>query len=171
MNTKFSDVIQYFKMLASQHVSIAHSSAEKHFYRFEIDEVLSGLKTINYPALILEGYRFSLIDKQSDNVLKERTGAFILLDHLKDICDYDAMHELWDRLETICDDIIARIKSDKRNPTAEAVRDFDLNNIEFALIANENDKNYGIRCTFSIVSPFVIKVDPDRWNLNCDVPE
>ena len=170
MNTTFSDVIQYFKMLATQHESIRHSSAEKHFYRFEIEEVLSGLKTINYPALILEGYRFSLIDKQSDNVLKERTGAFILLDHLNSISDYDAMHELWDRLETICDDIIARIKSDKFSPSSTAVRDFDFNNIEFALIANENDKNYGIRCTFTIISPFSTALNPSKWNYNCDIP-
>lgn len=170
MNTKFSDVIQYFKMLAAQHESIRHSAAEKHFYRFEIEEVLSGLKTINYPALILEGYRFSLIDKQSDNVLKERTGAFILLDHLNSISDYDSMHELWDRLETICDDIIARIKSDKRDPSTKSVRDFDLNNIEFALIANENDKNYGIRCTFTIISPFSTTLNPAKWNYNCDIP-
>ena len=170
MNTKFSDVIAYFKTLASQHVSIGHSAAEKHFYRFEIDEILSGIKTINYPALILEGYRFSLIDKQSDNVLKERTGAFILLDHLSDVSDYDAMHELWDRLESICDDIIARVKADKYNATAKAVRDFDLNNIEFALIANENDRNFGIRCTFTITSPFSTTVEPSRWNLCVDVP-
>jgi len=168
--TSFTDIIHYFRTLATQHESIRHSSAEKHFYRFEIDEVLSGLKTINYPALILEGYRFSLIDKQSDNVLKERTGAFILLDHLNSISDYDAMHDLWDRLETICDDIIARIKSDKFNPSATSVRDFDLNNIEFAIIANENDKNYGIRCTFTIVSPFSTTPNPAKWNYNCDIP-
>ncbi|HZK97075.1 MAG TPA: hypothetical protein VFC67_22940 [Prolixibacteraceae bacterium] len=54
MKTTFSDVIQYFRMLASQHVSIGHSAAEKYFYRFEIEKVLSGIKMINYPALILE---------------------------------------------------------------------------------------------------------------------
>ncbi|HZK97076.1 MAG TPA: hypothetical protein VFC67_22945 [Prolixibacteraceae bacterium] len=80
------------------------------------------------------------------------------------------MHELWDRLESICDDIIARVKSDKYNSAARAVRDFDLNNIEFALIANENDRNFGIRCTFTITSPFSTTIDPFRWNLNVSVP-
>ena len=92
------------------------------------------------------------------------------MDHLSDISDYDAMHELWDRLESICDDIIARVKSDKYNAAAKAVRDFDLNNIEFALIANENDRNFGIRCTFTISSPFSTTVDTSRWNLNVCVP-
>lgn len=171
MNTKFSDLILYFRTLASQHVAIGHSDAEKHFYRFELDEVLTGLKKVNYPALILEGYRYSLIDKQSDNVMKERSGAFMLLGHLNDIGDYDAMHQLWDHLEMICDDIIVRIKADKRNPDAKAIRDFDLGSVNVALIANENDKNYGVRCTFTISSPLLSDINPEKWNLNINVPD
>ena len=171
MNTRFSSLITYFRTLAAQHVSIGHSYAEKHFYRFELEEILSNLKNVNYPALILEAYRYSLSDKQSDNVQKERTGAFVLIDHLKDIGDFDAMHEIWDNMETICDDIIARIKTDKRNPAAKAVRDFDLNNVNVALIANENDRNYGIRCTFTISSPLTTDVSAEKWDYNVDVPE
>jgi len=171
MITRFSDLIQYFRTIASQHVAIGHSSNEKHFYRFELDEVLTGLKKVNYPALILEGYRYSLTDKQSDNVMKERSGAFMLLGHLNDIGDFDAMHQLWDQLETICDDIIIRIKSDKRNPNAMAIRDFDLGSVNVALIANENDKNYGVRCTFTISSPLCSDVNPERWNIDVVVPE
>ena len=166
MATKFSDLIQYFRTIASQHIAIGHSSSEKHFYRFELDEVLTGLKKVNYPALILEGYRYSLTDKQSDNVMKERSGAFMLLGHLNDIGDFDAMHQLWDELEMICDDIIIRIKSDKRNSAAKAIRDFDLGSVNVALIANENDKNYGIRCTFTISSPLSTDVNPAKWNFN-----
>ena len=171
MITKFSDLIQYFRTIATQHVAIGHSISEKHFYRFELDEVLTGLKKVNYPALILEGYRYSLSDKQSDNVMKERSGAFMLLGHLNDIGDFDAMHQLWDRLETICDDIIVRIKSDKRNPNAKAIRDFDLGSVNVALIANENDKNYGVRCTFTISSPLCTDVNSEKWKLDINVPE
>jgi len=171
MITKFSDLIQYFRTVATQHMAIGHSISEKHFYRFELDEVLTGLKKVNYPALILEGYRYSLTDKQSDNVMKERSGAFMLLGHLNDMGDYDAMHELWDQLETICDDIIIRIKADKRNPDAKAIRDFDLGSVNVALIANENDKNYGVRCTFAISSPLSGDVNPEKWNLHINVPD
>lgn len=170
MSNNFSDLIQYFRTIASQHVDIGHSISEKHFYRFELEEVLTGLKKVNYPALILEGYRYSLTDKQSDHVMKERSGAFMLLGHLNDISDYDAMHELWDKLEMICDDIIVRIKSDKRYPVAKAVRDFDLGSVNVALIANENDKNYGVRCTFTISSPLPTDVNPGKWNYNTSVP-
>ena len=55
-------------------------------------------------------------------------------------------------------------------PTNGAWTGIDLNNIEFALIANENDKNYGIRCTFTIISPFSTILNPEKWNYNCDIP-
>jgi hypothetical protein len=164
MSATFTDIVTYFRTLAEQHIEIGHSAAEKHFYRYELEEVLGGLNQMNYPALILEGYRYGFRDNKSDNVLKERTGAFILLGHVKDLGDYDAIHELLDKLETISDDIFARIKSDKRNPAVAAVRDFDLNSVDAALILNEHDKNYGIRFNFTIVSPRPMDVDPDKWN-------
>jgi len=170
MNTKFSDIIQYFRTLAAQHNAIGHSANEKHFYRMELEEVLTNLKDINYPALILEGYRYKLKDQLSDNVLKERTGAFILIDHLSDAGDFDAMNTIWDNMESICDDMIARIKNDKRNPLAKAVRDFDLNTVEIALINNTFSQDYGIRCTYTIVSPYTTDVDPLKWNLEVDIP-
>jgi hypothetical protein len=164
MASRFSDIIAYFKKLASEHISIGHSEDEKHFYRYEIDEVLGGLKDINYPAFILEGYRYGYIDNKSDNFLKERTGAFILLQHLDDIGDYDQIHQIWDDLEEICDDIIARIKADKSKKEARAVKDFNLGSVNVALIANEHDRSYGVRCTFTIASPKSMEVDPDKWN-------
>ena len=164
MASNFSDVIRYFQQIASEHIQIGHCESEKHFYRFELEEVLTGLKKMNYPALILEGYRYSFSDARSDNVIKRRSCAFMLVDHLQDIGDFQVMHEIWDSQERICDDILCRIKADKFNATAKAVRDFDLNGVEVVLIANEQDKNYGIRCTFTISSPQPMGMDPDKWN-------
>jgi hypothetical protein len=163
MNTKFSELVQYFKTLASQHTGIAHSDNDKHFYRFELEEVLTSLKNINYPAFILEGYRYGLIDKLSDNVLKQRSGAFMIISHLSDVSDFDTMHDIWDDLESICDDIIIRIKTDKRDPSISAIKNFDLDSVEVTLIANEIDNNFGIRCTFTVSSPLSMEVNPHVW--------
>jgi len=165
MSATFSDIIEYFQMIATQHIQIGHTAEEKHFYRFEIEEVLTGLKKMNYPALILEGYRYSFSDGKSDNVMKKRSCAFMLVNHLSDIGDFQAMHSIWDDLEQICDDILARIKADKYNPYARAVRDFDLNGVEINLIANDQDRNYGIRCMFTVSSPQTMDMDPDKWNI------
>ena len=116
MATRFTQIVQYFENLARQHVGIQHTNTEKHFYRFEIDEVLSGLGSINYPAMILEAYAIEYDDNKSDNVMKNRKGAFILLGNVPDRGDHDSIHELWDELEEIGDDILARIRADKQKP-------------------------------------------------------
>lgn len=171
MNTKFSELVHYFRTIAAQHNAIGHSYQQNHFYRFEIDEVLSGLKNMNYPALILEGYRCWFTDQLSDNILKQRSGAFILMGHLNDPGDFDGMHSIWDDLEEIADEIIARIKQDKRDPQSRIIRDIDLGSVEYALIANEQDRNYGIRVTFTISSPFSAGLEPLNWNTGTVIPE
>jgi hypothetical protein len=159
---KFSDMVAYFRLLASEHQQIKHSDTDKHFYRFEVDEVLSGINNIRYPAFILEGYRFSFTDKKSDNPVKKRQGAFILLDHVGDPGDHDKIHQVWDFLEEIGDDILARIAADKRQRTSP-VRDFDLESVEGTLLATEMGNHYGIRFTFDVDCRFSMEVDPAKW--------
>jgi hypothetical protein len=161
----FSDLIEYFETLAAEHVSIRHSSSEKHFFRFEIDEVLAGIHRTDvcFPMLILEGYSFSFTDNKSDNVIKNRQGAFVLMDHISDPSDYDALHEIWDDLEAIGDDILARIRYDKQLRTIPVVRDFNLESVSASLILNEIGNNAGIRFMFTISSPLNVEYDADKW--------
>ena len=164
---KFSDLITYFQNIATKHKSIGHKSTEKHFFRMEIDEVLAGINRtdVNYPMLILEGYAFDFNDNKSDNILKNRRGAFILMDHVADISDYDAIHQKWDQLEVIGDEILARIKSDKRNPDTPVVRAFDFNLLEASLIMNEINYGVGIRYQYTITGTAPMVVDSTKWNV------
>lgn len=165
MKNNFSELIKYFENLAKSHISIQHTESEKHFFRFELDEVLNGINRsdVAYPMLALEAYSFDYTDNKSDNVLKNRSGAFMLLDHCTDISDYAQVHAIWDNLETIADDILVRIKSDKRNPLTPVIRGFEYSSIEAKLIANEIGNSIGIRITFSISSPVPTDVNPDHW--------
>lgn len=155
---KFADLVSYFQTLASQHTLI------KNFYRFELDEVLTSLRDMETPCLIMEGYKFSFTDNKSDNILKTRGGAFILLDHVKDIGDFNAIHSAWDSLEEIGDDILARIRSDK-HVLSSPVQNFPFESVEAQLISTDLGNFYGIRFTFDIVCKFNPDVDPLRWNL------
>lgn len=165
MNNNFSQLIIYFENLAKSHIDILHTEAEKHFFRFELDEVLNGIQRtdVAFPMLILEGYSYDYIDNKSDNILKNRSGAFILLDNCSDISDYSHVHEIWDKLETIADDILIKIKSDKRNPLTPVIRGFEFSSVESKLIANEIGKSIGIRLTFTISSPIQTDIDPEKW--------
>jgi hypothetical protein len=154
---RFYDLVMYFQQLTAQHRKL------RQCYRFELDEVLTSLRDIETPCLVLEGYKFSFTDNKSDNILKTRSGAFILLDHVKDIGNYDLIHGTWDILEEIGDDILARIRADKNNPESP-VKNFPIENVEGHLLSTELGNYYGIRFTFDIVCRFNSTVEPTRWN-------
>lgn len=162
---KFSQLVTYFENLARTHKDIRHSDSEKHFFRMEVDEVLAGINRtdVKHPFLILEGYGYDFTDNKSDNLLKNRSGAFILLDHVSDPSNFDAIHDVWDRMEEIGDEILVRMKADKRNPATPAIRNFEFSSSEATLIANQMDGNYGIRYTYTLTSPRSNEVNPDKW--------
>jgi hypothetical protein len=163
--SKFSQLVYYFENLARLHKDIGHSDHEKHFFRMEVDEVLAGINRtdVKYPFLILEGYSYDFTDNKSDNLLKNRRGAFMLIDHVSDSSDFGAIQTVWENMEEIGDELLVRIKADKRNPLVAAVRDFDFSSVEAMLIANEIDGSYGIRFTYTLTSPRTNEIDPGKW--------
>jgi len=167
MSNNFSQLITYFENIARSHVEILHTESEKHFFRFELDEVLNGIQRsdVAYPMLVLEGYSYDYTDNKSDNIIKNRSGAFMLLDHCPDISDYQKVHETWDKLEAIGDDILIKMKLDKRNPLTPVIRGFEYSGIESKLIANEMGNSIGIRITFTISAPVPSDINPNRWIL------
>jgi hypothetical protein len=165
MKNNFSELIAYFENIARTHVEIQHTDSEMHFFRFELDEVLNGIQRsdVAYPMLALEGYGYEYTDNKSDNIIKNRSGAFMLLDHCADISDYQKVHEIWDKLEAIGDDILIKMKFDKRNPLTPVIRGFEYSSVESKLIANEIGNSIGIRITFTISAPVPSDVNPARW--------
>ena len=165
MSAKFSQLVSYFENLARLHKDIGHTDSEKHFFRMEVDEVLGGINRtdVKHPFLILEGYGYDFTDDKSDNLLKNRRGAFMLIDHVSDQTDFDLIHSVWENMEEIGDELLVKMKADKRNPLASAIRDFDFSSVEASLLANESDGNYGIRFTYVLTSPRSNMVNPDKW--------
>lgn len=161
----FSDLVEYFRGVARRHALIRHSEQQKHFFRFEVDEVLAGINRTDtcFPMLVLEGYSFDFTDHKSDNLLKNRSGAFILLGQITDQTDHEVLHRVWDDLEQIGDDIIALIRRDKQSREVPVVRDFELGSVQASLLINAYGNNAGIRYTFTISSPQSGEVNPARW--------
>lgn len=164
-SSKFSDVIAYFEKLASQHIDIAHKPTEKHFFRMEIDEFATGLPSqVRFPAIMLESYTYNLIDRKSDNPVKVREGAFVLMDYVKDMGDYDLMHQKWDKLEAIGDEIIARLRKDKRNINSP-MRDLNLDSVTATLITFPDVNNVvSIRYSYEIQSAFQQDITDEKWD-------
>jgi hypothetical protein len=164
MAATFSELVNYFEKLAGEHIEIKHNAIDKHFYRFELDEVLTGMCTgIKYPALILEGYDFNYLESESDNIRKKRSGAFILIDRVIDRKDFNRIHEVWDAMEQIGNDILVRMKADKESRLVPVVRDFNIAESDGVPVSISELGQHGVRFTFSLTSAISNEVDPDRW--------
>jgi len=162
---KFSQLVSYFENLARLHKDIGHTDSEKHFFRMEVDEVLGGINRtdVKHPFLILEGYNYDFTDDKSDNLLKNRRGAFMLIDHVSDQTDFESIQVVWENMEEIGDELLVKMKADKRNPLVPAIRDFDFSSVEASLLVNELDGDYGIRFTYVLTSPRSNEVNTDKW--------
>ena len=164
MAAKYSDLVDYFELIATQHVDILHSATEKHFYRFELDEVLTGLAAgINYPALILEAYDFNYQESTSDNIRKERSGAFMLIDVVKDLKDFDRIHEVWDEMEQIGDEILVRMKADKESRLYPVLRGFDIGKCYGIPMSVAKLGQHGMRFSFSVECGVNGDIDISKW--------
>ena len=155
-DNKFSALVEYFQSIVLQHVDL------QEFYRLELDEVLTNIRDLKTPCLVLEGYKFSYKDQRSDNPVKIRSGAFILLNLVNDPTDFEGIYNTWDQLEEIADEIIARIRSDKENRNT-VIKGFDIESIDGQLLASDVTNYYGIRITFEIQTKFNQQVDQSKW--------
>ena len=165
MKAKFLDLVDYFESLAILHRGIQHTDDEKHFFRFELEEMLTGMKSnLNYPALILEGYDFDFVDEDSDNLQKRVSCAFMLIGKVSDKGDYDAIHRLWDALEEIGDELIVKILSDKREKQTDCLAYFHARSVTGTPITDMNLIHYGFRYAFELSWPVNNDVDPSKWS-------
>jgi hypothetical protein len=164
MAAKFSDLVTYFQSIAEEHIELRHTATAKHFYRFELDEVLSGMcSNIKYPALILEGYDFNYSESNSDNIRKKRSGAFILIDRASDPKDYNRIHEIWDEMEEIGEDILIKMKADKESRLVPVLRDFNINECDGVPLSVLQLGQHGVRFTFNLSSPVNNIIDSSKW--------
>lgn len=160
----FNQYISYFEAIARNLIAIGHTNEKKHFFRMEFDEVLVALPAkINWPALILESYDISFIDNKGDNILKQRNGAFMILDIVKNQQDFNAIHTAYDKCEVIVDDILSQIMLDKRSRSHAVVKDLDLAQVQVIPVANDIEGAYGFRCSFPIINTHDIAVNPAKW--------
>lgn len=162
---KFSDYVAYHEYLAEMHKDINHKLVEKHFFRFELEDVFTTLgDKVNFPAYILEGYEFNYEDSKSDNVIKSRNGAFMILYYCGDETKYDLINSLYEQAEKIGDEIIARMLADKKSNKIPVVRIFDISATRGRMIANSAQGYYGMRYEISLKGPAANDIDISKWS-------
>lgn len=123
MQQSYNQIGDYFGELASRHKGI------QTYCRYELDELLDmSISIPGFPALVLEGFDFDYGGSMTDNVLKNRNGAFCLVDKC-DVTDARKRTDVLERLEIIGEQILMKMVDDKRkgNPLLTS---FDIGSAE-----------------------------------------
>lgn len=108
MQQKYTDIENYFECLSREHLEI------KTFCRYELEELLDKTCSIQgFPALILEGFDFDYSGSTPDNILKNRTGAFCIVNNC-DVFNSKERTETCENNEIIAEQILMRMVSDKK---------------------------------------------------------
>jgi len=162
-----SDYISFFEDLATKHKSILHSPTEKHFFRANIEEVITGLRSkIKFPAMVLESYEVRLIDYKSDNIYMAPVGAFSIIDKVERD-NYDKENEAINTCMLIGIDIITAIREEYqnfRNNPNRKIKYFDPATVTGYKVGPLFENCFGYRFEFQIGNPLSLKYDASKWN-------
>ena len=111
MQQNYTDIADYFEQLADKHKQI------KTFCRYELDELL-----------VVEGFDFDFAGSSPDNILKNRHGAFSIVDKC-DIFNPAKRCETLERTEIIAGQILSKMVDDKRQ-RLPLMTSFEINSAE-----------------------------------------
>jgi hypothetical protein len=165
MAIKLSEYKAYFRTLSQYHKEIGHSETEQHFYCMELEEVLMAARGgINPISCILESYDASFEDSNSDNVMKKRNGAFIIMGKVSDISNFEEITEVREKCEAIGDDFIKMMYRHKVSKQVALLRYFDFPNVESQFVDVKPMNETGMRFSFSILSQEGNEIDTTKWN-------
>ena len=170
MNT-YQKYVAYFENIATQHTAIQHSSANKRFFRINVEELTNGLRTQiseRSKILVLVNYSFKTEDNKTHDLRKVMSFGFMVLDYVNDECFEEEATKM-NECEQIIDDIIARSKYESKREV------MDENSIWYGSMDNTDDWYVSpIRCqadtdyvgylvTSEVQVPLDCKVDPNSW--------
>lgn len=124
---------------------VGHTDTEKHIFRKGVIEFLEGLSDdVNYPAILIERADFNYTDSLSDNIMKTREMAIMVVDHAPDPSDTGDIENRQESCEIIADKILNRMQEAKHYERNEAMQAFSFNNVNGSEIQNVGDSNYGV---------------------------
>ena len=161
----YSELEQYFESLATNHKSINHTATNKHFFRIDVEEVLTTITTnVNYPFLSLERAEFALAGPHNDNVSQNRIVGLMYIDKYKE-GDYDGINTLYDVCEKVARDIINRMLYDMERGAQPAIlRGFNVSTVNVQhLPLHPTNHHTGIRITFTLDSKYNRAIDITKW--------
>lgn len=160
-----SDYIDYFKMIAEQHVDLAHDDVNNRcFYDGNIDAFLDGLIDFagDGPFMFLE-HKSGKLGDAGDNPFDHTRAAFMILKKVEpnDAADEKTkLNECW----AIGNDILKRMYKEVREEGNDQPFDtFHLNTVAYQKIGATIDREKGYRFEFDLPEGMDFTYDETKW--------
>lgn len=160
----------YWKIAAIKHKSIMDRENDPHFCTYGVEHILSELRNINSPALVLEDPEYRPADGLSDNVMLQMSGAVLVLKKCitGDWADVElAKAEMFN----IAWDMMTKLQNDRRKafnigrPDPESlIKHLDINSIELVPVGPVFDGWHGWRLNHVVKTNKSDRLDPNNWD-------
>lgn len=146
------DVTNYMAGLAALHTSLNHRPPkEKHFFRGELEEFYNKLRSdVKFPCMILEGSEIDYIG-QTYNLAKVRHCAFMIVDNIEKMRDYEEIQVRMSKCEKIGEQIMGRIIQEAGKPeTGSPFAQLVVSDMSAEYWHNEVQKYVAFRMKFTV---------------------
>ncbi|RYE90580.1 MAG: hypothetical protein EOO37_02630 [Cytophagaceae bacterium] len=158
----FTDYSNYFELLATKLIDVAHTPDNPKFARFNIEEILAGLAhglDPETPCLLLESFEGRL-SEEGDNVIDTQDAAFLIIQSCE-LEAFAAQNDIIDRAKQIGFKVIAKLRHDAR--AGEGLKYFERNSVGYEKVGPIFGNCYGYRFTFSFFNGVSLKLNPADW--------
>ena len=153
MSIEITEYLDYMENLAAKHGDFLHTDSDRHFFRFDIEEWQDELERVNTPAIMVEAPEGEFFDNGGDGYFETLNGAFTVVVRIKDVKNYDDVHDGFDTAKGYMEDFIRRIRRDNREEHDNAIAkrfEFDANYSKMGPFKQW----VGWRCTLSLTDNF-----------------
>jgi hypothetical protein len=162
---KFTDLVSYFENIAAKHKLIQHADNNRHFFRINLDELITGFKQdLQFPAIMLELPESRVSGATLDNLFMSRYVGLSFLDKV-DAGDIEGELNCYDRMEALGLDYLSRVRRDYQDFNNRFVAQFDWNDIRVYKVGPIHHNCYGMRFEITVGSSSsgVMHYNTENW--------
>lgn len=163
--TSSETYFDFIESLATKHKSILHTPAAPRFFRTDIDEFDSALRTkANFPLITTTNPLISVDAKNTSNLRAVWSGSILFLDRIRDKGDFQERNAKEAALQQIAKDFLLLIilESQRRDGSTpiQSIADADFG---MELVPNRYTSLCGVLLTFEW-NESIGEADLSRWN-------
>lgn len=159
----------YWQKAAEHHIDVQHTADNKHFCVFTVEDALSSIKDLEYPAICLEIPEENLADLNSDNIRANSSGAILVVTKATQGNHAEITQAFLD-MYVIASDMQSKMLNDRKKANQQGrvapeslLKHLDLNTVRMVEVGPVFDSCYGWRVEFAFNGPKNLTLDEAKW--------